>query len=147
MTAYAVADLHSVRMGPAIIEYLERIDATLAPFGGRYIIHGGRKAVLEGDWPGDLIVIAFPDRAAAAAWYDSPAYRAIKNLRTDHCEGVCLALCAIASSLSPATIIAVPARSEEHTSELQSLMRISYAVFCLKKKKNKTILSQLKTQH
>src|SRR3546814_2688973 len=30
----------------------------------------------------------------------------------------------------------VEARSEEHTSELQSLMRISYAVFCLKKKKN-----------
>src|SRR3546814_5674125 len=29
-------------------------------------------------------------------------------------------------------------RSEEHTSELQSLMRISYAVFCLKKKKNVT---------
>src|SRR3546814_8922022 len=34
------------------------------------------------------------------------------------------------------TVIAPqPARSEEHTSELQSLMRISYAVFCLKKKK------------
>src|SRR3546814_10800225 len=31
------------------------------------------------------------------------------------------------------------ARSEEHTSELQSLMRISYAVFCLKKKKYITI--------
>src|SRR3546814_1382646 len=31
---------------------------------------------------------------------------------------------------------APPCRSEEHTSELQSLMRISYAVFCLKKKKN-----------
>src|SRR3546814_3624277 len=30
------------------------------------------------------------------------------------------------------------ARSEEHTSELQSLMRISYAVFCLKKKNNTT---------
>src|SRR3546814_5887898 len=30
-------------------------------------------------------------------------------------------------------------RSEEHTSELQSLMRISYAVFCLQKQKNKTI--------
>src|SRR3546814_4398570 len=37
-------------------------------------------------------------------------------------------------------------RSEEHTSELQSLMRISYAVFCLKKKKqtNSTILSRHK---
>src|SRR3546814_2827551 len=33
-------------------------------------------------------------------------------------------------------------RSEEHTSELQSLMRISYAVFCLKKKKNVTHLSR-----
>src|SRR3546814_10870265 len=33
----------------------------------------------------------------------------------------------------------VDGRSEEHTSELQSLMRISYAVFCLKKTKNKTI--------
>src|SRR3546814_2796562 len=32
-----------------------------------------------------------------------------------------------------------PDRSEEHTSELQSLMRISYAVFCLKKKKTQTI--------
>src|SRR3546814_9006060 len=31
----------------------------------------------------------------------------------------------------------IPKRSEEHTSELQSLMRISYAVFCLKKKKHK----------
>src|SRR3546814_10497865 len=31
-------------------------------------------------------------------------------------------------------------RSEEHTSELQSLMRTSYAVFCLTKKKNKTII-------
>src|SRR3546814_8416270 len=32
-----------------------------------------------------------------------------------------------------------PERSEEHTSELQSLMRISYAVFCLKKKKTKRL--------
>src|SRR3546814_5962570 len=37
-----------------------------------------------------------------------------------------------------------PVRSEEHTSELQSLMRISYAVFCLKKKKKNTT-TQTKT--
>src|SRR3546814_1633429 len=36
-------------------------------------------------------------------------------------------------------------RSEEHTSELQSLMRISYAVFCLKKKKNKRIRYEILT--
>src|SRR3546814_10898948 len=45
----------------------------------------------------------------------------------------------IASPSAGATPVATPApeaRSEEHTSELQSLMRISYAVFCLKKKKH-----------
>src|SRR3546814_9638353 len=40
----------------------------------------------------------------------------------------------------------LPYRSEEHTSELQSLMRISYAVFCLKKKKN-TIRKDTTTTH
>src|SRR3546814_2414420 len=52
-----------------------------------------------------------------------------------------------AGSTSPSTM---PARSEEHTSELQSLMRISYAVFCLKKKKkerNNKIYQQEKLQY
>src|SRR3546814_8148812 len=41
-------------------------------------------------------------------------------------------------NIGPALIdIGASKRSEEHTSELQSLMRISYAVFCLKKKKQK----------
>src|SRR3546814_10738018 len=40
------------------------------------------------------------------------------------------------SGLGPSSALSV--RSEEHTSELQSLMRISYAVFCLKKKTNDT---------
>src|SRR3546814_10761942 len=38
-------------------------------------------------------------------------------------------------------------RSEEHTSELQSLMRTSYAVFCLKKKKNKPPISHVTIKH
>src|SRR3546814_7695561 len=38
-------------------------------------------------------------------------------------------------------------RSEEHTSELQSLMRISYAVFCLKKKKNTKNETKTKNRH
>src|SRR3546814_9104827 len=39
------------------------------------------------------------------------------------------------------------ARSEEHTSELQSLMRISYAVFCLKKKKQDTNAIKKQSKH
>src|SRR3546814_3222602 len=53
-----------------------------------------------------------------------------------------LAACAAQPGIAPTAPIA--ARSEEHTSELQSLMRISYAVFCLKQKHmNSVILSYL----
>jgi uncharacterized protein (DUF1330 family) len=96
-------------MGPAIIEYLEKIDATLAPFGGRYIIHGGRKTVLEGDWPGDLIIIAFPDRAAAAAWYASPAYQAIKPLRSEHSAGDVVLVDGVGADHRATDVLAVPA--------------------------------------
>src|SRR3546814_6301101 len=44
-------------------------------------------------------------------------------------------------------VFAVSGRSEEHTSELQSLMRISYAVFCLKKKKHKTLHQYLTSNY
>src|SRR3546814_5093346 len=48
---------------------------------------------------------------------------------------------------SPGRLVRGPQRSEEHTSELQSLMRISYAVFCLTKKKIINSLPNLDTDH
>jgi uncharacterized protein (DUF1330 family) len=87
MTAYAIGHLHEVAMGPEIVEYLRRIDGTLEPFDGRFIIHGGQAEVKEGSWSGDLIVIAFPDMNRARAWYASPAYRQILPLRTEHSRG------------------------------------------------------------
>lgn len=87
MTSYAVGHLRNVGMGPDIVAYLETIDSTLAPFQGRFIIHGGEKEELEGAFPGDLIVIAFPDRQAASAWYASSAYQAILPRRTRNSQG------------------------------------------------------------
>ena len=87
MTSYAIGHLRKVEMGPDIVTYLEAIDATLAPFGGRFVIHGGEKEHLEGAWEGDLIVIGFPDREAARSWYASPAYQAILPLRSRNSQG------------------------------------------------------------
>ena len=86
MPAYAVAHMRQVSTGPAIVKYLERIDATLAPYGGRFLVHGGQAEIVEGTWPGHLIVIEFPDRARAHAWYDSAAYQQIVALRTDNSD-------------------------------------------------------------
>jgi uncharacterized protein (DUF1330 family) len=86
MTAYAVAHMRQTTMGPQIVEYLRKIDATLEPFGGRFLVHGGEVEVIENIWPGHLIVIGFPDRQHVRAWYKSPAYQAILGLRTDNSE-------------------------------------------------------------
>ncbi|QFU18065.1 DUF1330 domain-containing protein [Microvirga thermotolerans] len=86
MPAYAIGHLRNVLMGPEIVEYLERIDATLAPFGGRFLIHGGIPETVEGTWDGALVVIAFPDMERVRAWYASPEYQAILRLRTDRSE-------------------------------------------------------------
>lgn len=66
---------------------LRRIDATLAPFGGKFRIHGGEAEVLEGAWSGDLIMIEFADRERARGWYASPAYQQILPLRTGCSQG------------------------------------------------------------
>ena len=87
MPAFAIGHLTAVSMGPEIVEYLERIDATLAPFEGRFRIHGAQPECVEGQWAGDLIVIEFPDMEKARAWYRSDAYAAILPLRSRNSNG------------------------------------------------------------
>lgn len=87
MSAFAVAHLRSVTMGPEIQDYLSRIDATLQPYAGRFLIHGSSVEMLEGTWAGDLVIIEFPDGGLARGWYRSPAYQQILRLRTDNSDG------------------------------------------------------------
>ncbi len=87
MAAYALAHIRQVTIGPPIEDYIRRIDGTLAPFGGRFIVHGGRMEVVEGSWPGHLVMIEFPDMDAARGWYRSAAYQSIVRLRTDNSDG------------------------------------------------------------
>jgi uncharacterized protein (DUF1330 family) len=90
MSAYAIGHLRDVAFGPEIVEYLERIDATLAPFGGEFLVHGARPAVHEGSWDGDLVIIGFPDLATARAWYGSDAYQALVPLRAENSHSTVL---------------------------------------------------------
>jgi uncharacterized protein (DUF1330 family) len=84
MKAYAIAFVRSVEFDADIVEYLQRVDATLDPFGGRFLVHGHGAEVVEGDPVMDAIVIEFPGREQARGWWDSPAYREIAPLRTKH---------------------------------------------------------------
>ncbi|MFF9977067.1 DUF1330 domain-containing protein [Streptomyces erythrochromogenes] len=87
MTAYAIAHIRPETMNEDILTYIETMQSTLDPFGGRFLVHGKEVEVLEGPFPGTVVVIGFPDIERARAWYDSDAYRAILPLRTKHMPG------------------------------------------------------------
>lgn len=86
--AYALAYLRDVDLGDEILEYIRRIDDTLTPYGGRFVVHGGPIIGMEGEWPGDIVIIEFPSREAAVEWYGSPAYQEILPLRTEHSHSI-----------------------------------------------------------
>ncbi|MER7857296.1 DUF1330 domain-containing protein [Streptomyces bacillaris] len=89
MTAYAIAHLRPAD-GPVhdeVLSYIERIQATMEPYGGRFLVHGAEVEVVEGEWPGALVLVAFPGVEEIRAWYASPAYQEILPLRTRHFDG------------------------------------------------------------
>ena len=56
--------------------------AAIAAGGGRFLVRGGKLAVLEGDWdPPRLVMLEFDDLEAAKRWYESEAYQEAKKLR------------------------------------------------------------------
>ncbi|MEU9123377.1 DUF1330 domain-containing protein [Streptomyces sp. NPDC048506] len=87
MTAFAIAHLRPTAPHPDIATYIERIQATMDPYGGRFRVHNAQVEVVEGEWPGFVVVIEFPDMDRARAWYASPAYQEILPLRTRHIPG------------------------------------------------------------
>jgi uncharacterized protein (DUF1330 family) len=87
MTAYAIANLRTVDRNDEIRDYLLRIDETLEPYSGRFLVHGKQPQLVDGELPGVVVVIEFPDLASAHAWYDSPGYQAILPLRLRNTEG------------------------------------------------------------
>jgi len=91
MTAYAIAHLRNhPGAHPDIVTYLERIQDTLDPFSGRFLVHGGAMDVMEGEWAGAVVMIEFPSMDEGRAWYESAAYQEILPLRTTHIDGDCI---------------------------------------------------------
>ncbi|MEU0739069.1 DUF1330 domain-containing protein [Streptomyces sp. NPDC006134] len=87
MPAYVIAHLQDAAPHPEVADYIERLPGTFEPYGGRYLVHVTQHEVLEGDWPGSVVMIGFPGAAEARAWWDSPAYQEIAPLRSRHIEG------------------------------------------------------------
>jgi uncharacterized protein (DUF1330 family) len=81
MSAYIIGDL-TVTDLPTMEEYRKLVPATLAKYGGRFLVRGGAHQTVEGDWkPNRLVVLEFPTMEQARRWYDSEEYREPKAMR------------------------------------------------------------------
>jgi uncharacterized protein (DUF1330 family) len=68
--------------------YASQVPQTIAAFGGKYLVRGGHATQLEGQAQGERnVVIEFPSREIAEAWYNSDAYQAIIGHRTNNSTG------------------------------------------------------------
>jgi uncharacterized protein (DUF1330 family) len=65
------------------LAYLEQVEATVAPYGGRWLAIDAEVQLVEGAWPGSVVLMEFPDMAKAKEWYDSADYQKILPLRTN----------------------------------------------------------------
>ncbi len=84
MAAYAIAEIE-VADPEAYSEYREGVPATLEPFGGRFLVRGGRHETLEGSWePQRVVILEFPSVDQAKAWHASPEYQRLVRIRQQH---------------------------------------------------------------
>ena len=68
--------------------YAAEVPATIAKFGGEYLVRGGETTVIEGEMAHDRhVVLKWPDRATAEAWYNSDEYQAIIGHRLNNSVG------------------------------------------------------------
>jgi uncharacterized protein (DUF1330 family) len=75
ISEFEVTDAEGIR------PYSLAVESTFRPYGGKYVVRGGKTVSLEGEPLKRIIMIEFPSLQQAQAWYDSPEYGAIRPIR------------------------------------------------------------------
>lgn len=81
MAAYAIVhiDIHDPQ---TYAEYVKMAPASVAQYGGKYIVRGGAYETLEGGWsPTRVVVLEFENADQARRWYNSPEYAPARAVR------------------------------------------------------------------
>src|SRR5690242_7015264 len=82
MAAYFIVDVKEITDTQMYADYRKQVDATIAQYGGKFLVRGGKYETIEGDWqPQRLVVLEFEDIEHFKRWYHSPEYREIRELR------------------------------------------------------------------
>ena len=87
MTAYVVVHA-TVKNAEKLAEYGAAAAPTVASFGGEFVCRGASEVLAGANPHGVMVILKFPDRATATAWYNSPAYQAAIPARTEGMDSV-----------------------------------------------------------
>ena len=68
-------------------DYGKQVPATIAQYGGKYLVRGGKAEALEGAAPKRMVVLEFPSVEQARKWYTSPEYARLVTLRQKGSRG------------------------------------------------------------
>jgi uncharacterized protein (DUF1330 family) len=85
------------------LAYLEKVESTVVAHGGRWLALGEAQ-VLEGAWPGQVVLMEFPGMAEALSWYRSPEYQRIVDLRVAHAISDLILVDGVAPDFTPARL-------------------------------------------
>jgi uncharacterized protein (DUF1330 family) len=81
MSAYLVTIITVTKPEP-FEEYRKLAGPTVARYGGKFLVRGGARTILEGQFDADrLVVLEFPSSESAKTFYDSPEYQAAREKR------------------------------------------------------------------
>ncbi|HZR72675.1 DUF1330 domain-containing protein [Bradyrhizobium sp.] len=86
MKAYVIA-ADTVHDAAVMAEYGKVVAATITAFDGKFLVRGGTCSVLEGEWQKRTVILEFPSRERAEAWYNSDDYQKIIGLRLNSAHG------------------------------------------------------------
>jgi uncharacterized protein (DUF1330 family) len=88
---------------PENLEYLEQVEATFTPYGGKWLVLDAQVESIEGAWPGSVVLMSFPDMDAAKQWHQSTEYQEILHLRTDNAVSDLILVDAVGADFTSAT--------------------------------------------
>lgn len=81
MAAYMICTMN-IHDPETFRKYSDNTPKTLQKYGGRFLTRGDRVTTPEGETFGErLVILEFPDRAAAEAWYNDPEYQRLSEYR------------------------------------------------------------------
>lgn len=130
MPAYVIALIESISDPETYKRYVAQVEATLAPYGGRFLARKPEPEALEGQArPSRSVILEFPSEEQARAWHASPGYQPVLKLRQSASRGTLLLLPGYGAAPTPRVAMHEVCYVEIIATDVEATVRFCEDVF------------------